>query len=48
MFNFTINKIIIIKPPPIYESYQVYNLTSEIPAGDNNKTFSILSGYFNE
>ena len=30
MFNFTINKIIIIKPPPIYESYQVYNLTSEI------------------
>ena len=30
MFNFTINKIILIKPPPIYESYQVYNLTSEI------------------
>ena len=30
MFNFTINKIICIKPPPIYESYKVYDLTSEI------------------
>ena len=30
MFNFTVNKIICINPPPIYESYEVFNLTSEI------------------
>ena len=30
MFNFTINKIICINPPPIYESYNAYDITSEI------------------
>ena len=30
MFNFTINKIICIHPPPIYESYKSYDLTSDI------------------
>ena len=30
MFNFTVNKIICINPPPIYESYKFYDLTSEI------------------
>lgn len=30
VFNFTVNKIICIHPPPMYESYQIYNLISEI------------------
>ena len=30
MFNFTVNKIICIKPPPIYESFKIYEITSEI------------------
>ena len=30
MFNFTVNKIICIHPPPIYESYLNYNLISEV------------------
>ena len=30
MINFTVNRIICINPPPIYESYKIYDLTSEI------------------
>ena len=30
MFNFTINKIICIHPPPVYESYKPYDLVSDI------------------
>ena len=30
MFNFTVNRIICISPPPVYESYKIYDLTSEI------------------
>ena len=30
MINFTINKIICIDPPPIYESYKSYDLISDI------------------